>query len=94
MNTLTTKKQSTVPPQPPSPSPLGFGILGALAGAAIGSVAAIYLSEQKNRETLSKQAHLFRDRAIKVMDTFSEQEKEQEKISRKLDDIQEEVHTR
>jgi gas vesicle protein len=72
---------------------LGLGIFGAIAGAAIGSVAAIYLSDQKNREQLQKQISLFRDRAIKVMDTFTEQEKKTEQIKQKLDDIEENVHT-
>lgn len=88
--TTTTEKPEEMPQ---TPSPVGLGIFGAIAGAAIGTVAAIYLSDQKNREQVQKQVNLFRDRAIKVMDTFAEQDKKTEQITRKLDDIQENVHT-
>ena len=77
----------------PPPSPLGLGIFGAITGAAIGSVTAIYLSDLKNRQHLQKQIALFRDRVIRVMDTISEQEAKTDKISEKLDDIEDNVHT-
>ncbi len=76
------------------PPTLGIGIFGGIVGAAIGSVASLYLSDPKNREQLRKQILPIREKVIKVMDTFSEQEKKQDKIVNKLDDLSEEVHTK
>ena len=53
-------------------NPVGVGIFGAIAGAALGAVAAVALSDKETRKNVQKNIKVLKDTAIKVMDTLEE----------------------
>lgn len=66
-------------------TPMGAGVAGALAGAAIGAAAAVALSDPETRKKLQKNIRVLKDKMIKVMDSLEEADIK-EAPKEKLDD--------
>ncbi len=67
-------------------TPMGAGVAGALAGAAIGAAAAVALSDPETRKKLQKNIRVVKDKMIKVMDSLEEADTK-EAAEEKLDDV-------
>lgn len=66
-------------------TPMGAGVAGALAGAALGAAAAVALSDPETRKKLQKNIRVVKDKMIKVMDSLEEADTK-EAAKEKLDD--------
>lgn len=71
-------------------TPMGAGVAGALAGAAIGAAAAVVLSDAEMRKKAAKNIKVLKDRVIKVIDSLEETDLK-ETVKDKVDDAKKEI---
>lgn len=85
---LTRPTTSPTPREKGQVTPMGAGIAGAIAGAALGAAAAVALSDAETRKKLQKNIKVLKDKAIKVMDSLEEMDKE-DVVAKKVQDVEE-----
>jgi hypothetical protein len=71
-------------------TPMGAGVAGALAGAAIGAGVAVALSDAETRKKLQKNIKVLKDKMIKVMDSLEESELK-EAATDKIDEVKKKI---